>query len=427
MAKLFDGARMTSTTTGVAGTATTMTLVAAVGGYLSFAAAGVADQDVVTYGISDGTSFEIGRGTWTAASSTLSRSTIIKSTNSNLPIALSGSQQVYITAAAEDLVTTSSPNPFFGFGPAHNLQVSPSVAANALTISLKTNLGVDATEQSPIQIPFRDSTLANGGPLWRQVKAALSITVPSGQTLGSPSGALAFRFWLVAIDNGGTVELGLINCSTASATSAAIFPLAEHSVQSTTAIAAAPSAGVIYSTTARTSKAITLLAYVEFGSGLTTAGTYSSGPTETQLFGPGIKKPGDIVQTNYMTTSTASPTTSSTFATSTVTNSITPTSAANLIKYEFFGNAANSNAAATNTYFAMHRGATQIGFYGELGGLTGTVAVSGHGLDAPGATSSQTYAVKVRSFDNVTTASFPGSNGVAGTVWGGMSLTELMG
>lgn len=102
MAKLFNIARMTTATTGTG----TITLGAAAtsGGvtFLSFSGAGVADGDVVTYAIADTNASEIGRGTYTAAGTTLTR-TVLKSTNSNTAINLSGSAQVFITSAAEDL------------------------------------------------------------------------------------------------------------------------------------------------------------------------------------------------------------------------------------------------------------------------------------------------------------------------------------
>ncbi len=92
MAKLFNLARMTTATTGTGAIA----LGAAVAGFLSFAQAGVADGDVVTYGIKDGSSSEIGEGTYSAATGTLTRS-VLKSTNGNAAINLSGAAEVYIT------------------------------------------------------------------------------------------------------------------------------------------------------------------------------------------------------------------------------------------------------------------------------------------------------------------------------------------
>jgi len=99
MAKLFNLARMSTATTGTG----TITLGSAISGFLSFASAGVADGDVVTYAISDGAASEIGRGTYTSSGTTLSRDTILTSTNSGSAISLSGTAQVIVTASAEDL------------------------------------------------------------------------------------------------------------------------------------------------------------------------------------------------------------------------------------------------------------------------------------------------------------------------------------
>lgn len=96
--KLFDLARMTTATTGTG----TLTLGAAVAPFLTFAQAGVADGDTVRYSIIDGTAnSEAGTGVYTASGTTLTR-TVLKSTNSNNAINLSGTAQVIITALAED-------------------------------------------------------------------------------------------------------------------------------------------------------------------------------------------------------------------------------------------------------------------------------------------------------------------------------------
>ena len=100
MAKLCNLARMTTATTGTG----TITLGAAVSGYLTFAQAGVNDGDIVSYGINDGTNSEVGTGTYAASGTTLTR-TVTSSTNSNAAISLSGTAQVFITPRAADLVT----------------------------------------------------------------------------------------------------------------------------------------------------------------------------------------------------------------------------------------------------------------------------------------------------------------------------------
>lgn len=102
-AKLYNLARMSTATTGTG----TITLGSAASGYISFATAGVQDGDSITYAIEDGANREIGRGTYTASGTTLTRS-VLKSTNAGSAINLSGSAQVFITNAAEDHIAGPS-------------------------------------------------------------------------------------------------------------------------------------------------------------------------------------------------------------------------------------------------------------------------------------------------------------------------------
>lgn len=101
--KHFNLARMSTATTGTG----TLTLGAAATGFLSFAAAGISDGDTVTYAIEDGDNREIGRGVYSSSAGTLTRS-VLASTNSGAAIALSGTAQVFISLAAEDLTIGQS-------------------------------------------------------------------------------------------------------------------------------------------------------------------------------------------------------------------------------------------------------------------------------------------------------------------------------
>ncbi len=96
-------ARMTTATTGTG----TMTLGAAVSGFLSFAGAGIPDGAQVSYGINDGSNGEAGRGRYTASGTTLSRDIIYELTNGGAAINLSGSAQVFVTALAEDFLESA--------------------------------------------------------------------------------------------------------------------------------------------------------------------------------------------------------------------------------------------------------------------------------------------------------------------------------
>lgn len=98
MPRLVNRAKMTTSTTGTG----TITLGSASSGFQTFADAGVADGDAVRYVIEDGTSWEIGTGTYTASGTTLTR-TVLESSNSDSALNLSGSATVFVTAVAEDI------------------------------------------------------------------------------------------------------------------------------------------------------------------------------------------------------------------------------------------------------------------------------------------------------------------------------------
>lgn len=103
MNALYNLARVTTATVGTG----TITLGAAVSGFLTFAQAGVPNAAVVTYAIADGANSEIGTGTYTLSGTTLSRDTVLRSTGAanTGKITLSGSAQVFISPAAEDFST----------------------------------------------------------------------------------------------------------------------------------------------------------------------------------------------------------------------------------------------------------------------------------------------------------------------------------
>lgn len=97
---LFNRAKMSTATTG----AGTITLGSAVSGFDSFANAGVANSNQVSYLIEDGSNWEYGTGTYTSSGTTLTR-TVIRSSSGTSAISLSGAAQVSLTALSQDLAT----------------------------------------------------------------------------------------------------------------------------------------------------------------------------------------------------------------------------------------------------------------------------------------------------------------------------------
>lgn len=135
--RLYNLARMSTATTGTG----TITLGSAVSGYLTFALAGVANGDVVSYAIKDGSNSEIGTGTYTSAGTTLTRS-VTKSTNANAAISLSGTAEVFITVRAEDVLAGTSTNDSAAAGYIGELIESEVLVGSAVSLSTGTDTNV---------------------------------------------------------------------------------------------------------------------------------------------------------------------------------------------------------------------------------------------------------------------------------------------
>jgi hypothetical protein len=94
-----DRVQETSTTTGTG----TFTLAGAVSGFQSFSAIG--DGNTTYYAIVGGTEWEVGLGTYTSSGTTLSRDTILESSNGGTAVNFSaGTKNVFVTYPAEESV-----------------------------------------------------------------------------------------------------------------------------------------------------------------------------------------------------------------------------------------------------------------------------------------------------------------------------------
>ena len=148
-----------------------------------------------------------------------------------------------------------------------NVGLSGTVTGNALTIALKTARGNNPSPADPVRIAFRSSTASSGAYVIRKITSAISLVVPSGTSLGCASGTEC-DLHVYALDNGGTVELAV-------ATS-----YWTDELWNTTAISGG-NTFILYSTAARTSKAIRLLGIIHATEA--TAGTWATAPSKIRL------------------------------------------------------------------------------------------------------------------------------------------------
>lgn len=242
--------------------------------------------------------------------------------------------------------------------------LSASVGGSALTLVLNAP-----------SMPFRDPTLANGGAKWATPAGGLSITIPSGATLGTSSSNVPFRLWLFIAYNSGTPILGVATCSGPGA----IYGCSawETIQKSGTAITAgSTSLGTLYTASATTNDAIRIIGYADYATGLGAAGTWASVPTTLQLCLPPFvcKRPGDPIQAVQSATTSVP---------------IAPTSSPNLVRFSATITVTAASVTRTITY---DRGATVL-FTSQIGAAASTIQVHGAAslLDNPGTTSSTTY------------------------------------
>ena len=328
-------------------------------------------------------------------------------------------------------VLTSLAGSQMSYGQAINATVTESNSANAVTFAVKTLAGTDATSADPILFAFRNANAATGNYVYRTLTAALSLTISSGSTLGFSSGVPG-RLWLVVFDDAGTVRLGAINCRSGTG----IYPLGQIPRASSTAeggSGAADSAQTFYTGTAVSSKAYVVLGYVDYESGLVTAGTWNASPDHIQLYGPGIHLPADRVQVarsstaTYANGSTAIPwddtIPQSTEGDQILTQAITPISGANVLEIGHFGD--YSSNTSDHITVALFQDSTA----NALMAVTAT-NVSGGMITIPlrhvmiaGTSSATTF--KVRSGANSGGSAVNGSFGATTRKLGGVSIASL--
>ena len=295
-----------------------------------------------------------------------------------------------------------------------------SVASNELTLAVKTAAGNDPTSYAPVKILFRGQAAADEEYSIITLVTSTSFTVTSGSKLGASDGT-AFKLWAVGFNDGGTFRLGVIN----SVSGVNIYPVGQFPVASSSAeggAGAADSAHVFYTSSAVSSKPYQVLAYASWESGLSTAGTWSTGQTRFQLFGPNVPLPGTVIQTQVFTTgAVATGTTVMPYDDTTPQNTegnqymsqaITPTSASNILEVESQIQLANSASGANNVSAALFRDTTANSLTVLSGNSPNSIAMQlnlkHHAL--AGATSETTFKIRA-GCDAAGTTTFNGAAG----------------
>ena len=150
-----DRVQETSTTTGTG----TFTLAGAVSGFQSFSVIG--NGNTTYYAIVGGTEWEVGLGTYTSSGTTLSRDTVLESSNSGSLVNFSaGTKNVFVTYPAEK-ATYQDAN---GTAIAPQLSASNGLVENANTVSANYTIQTNYNAMS-------------AGPV--TVNSGITLTIPS--------------------------------------------------------------------------------------------------------------------------------------------------------------------------------------------------------------------------------------------------------
>lgn len=176
-----------------------------------------------------------------------------------------------------------------------NITLSVTMAANAVTVALKTNAGTNPSATDPVSVRFRNATLATSGTTNVNITSATSLVIPSGATLGTTNG-FSRRIYIGLLNNAGTAELFVYNPLTTTLPISNLKGLVESALITTTTIDTSSDNGQVgYSTTGRSSVAFRIIGFFE--STQATAGTWATAASTIQELQPWMPRTGHVIQT----------------------------------------------------------------------------------------------------------------------------------
>jgi len=158
---LADRVKETTTTTGTG----TLTLLGASIGFQSFAAVGNGNTTYYTISSNGGAEFEVGIGTYTSSGTTLSRTTVLTSSNSGSLVNLSaGTKDVFVTyPASKSTYETAGQEIYAG--------ADGSIYLNAITIAKNTTVPANYNGMSagPVTVANGITVTVATGSVWTVV------------------------------------------------------------------------------------------------------------------------------------------------------------------------------------------------------------------------------------------------------------------
>ena len=155
--------------TGTANTTVSFTLSGSVTGYQSFAVVG--NGNTTYYAATDGSgNWEVGIGTYSTTGPTLTRTTILSSSNSGSAVTFPGTVNVFVTYPSEKSVNLDGSGNVSVLG---TVQASEMVALNGLFVNATTistsytiQSGYNAQSVGPVTIASGQSVTVTSGQRW---------------------------------------------------------------------------------------------------------------------------------------------------------------------------------------------------------------------------------------------------------------------